>query len=62
MLQKNLPNVLVSKEYVGVDDGSVDGESVCTRKNSDHVLKDSRLEAFLQAYGVQKALKMGTKV
>ena len=53
MLQKNLPNVLVSKEYVGVDDGSVDDESVCTRKNSDHVLKDSKLEAFLQACAAQ---------
>ena len=44
-----------------MDDGSVDDESVCTRKNSDHVLKDSRLEAFLQAYVVQKALKTGKK-
>ena len=42
------------------DGGSVDGASVCTRKNSDHVLKDSKMEAFLQACVVQKGSKTGT--
>jgi len=46
---------------VGEDDGSVDGESVCTRKNSDRVLKDSKMEAFLSACVVQKGSKTGTK-
>ena len=46
---------------VGVDDESVGGASVYTRKNSDHVLKDSKREAFLQACVVQKGSKTGTK-
>lgn len=43
------------------DDGSVDGASVYTRKNSDHVLKDSRMEAFLPVCVVQRESKKGTK-
>jgi hypothetical protein len=44
-----------------VDDGSVDGASVYTRKNSDHALKDSKMEGFLPACVVQKGSKTGTK-
>lgn len=61
MRYQNVPIVLISKEYVGVDDGSVRGGCVYTRKNSDHALKDSKMEVFLLACVVQKALKMGTK-
>ena len=39
---------------VGVDDGSADGANVYTRKNSDHVLEDSKMEAFLPVCVVQK--------
>ena len=42
-------------------EGSVDGESVYTRKNSDHVLKDSKMEGFLMECVVQKGSKMGKK-
>ena len=61
MRYQNVPNVLISKECVGVDDGSVDGESVYTRKNSDHALKDSKMEVFLPACVAQKTSKTGTK-
>ena len=44
-----------------VGDGSVDDASVYTRKNSDHVLKDSRMVAFLMVCVAQKTLKTGTK-
>lgn len=44
-----------------MDDGSVDGASVYTRKNSDHALKDSKMEGFLPACVVQKGSKTGTK-
>ena len=46
---------------VDVDDGSVDGASVYTRKNLDHVLKDNRMEAFPPVCVVQKGSKTGTK-
>ena len=46
---------------MGADDGSEDGASVHTPKNSDHVLKDSKTEAFLQGCVVQKESKTGTK-
>jgi hypothetical protein len=58
-IKKNVPNVLISKECVSEDDGNVDGASVYTPKNSDHVLKDSRTGEFLSACVVQK--KTGTK-
>lgn len=54
-------NVLISKEYGGVDDRGVEGGDVNTRKNSDHVLKESKMEEFLLACVVQKGLKRGMK-
>jgi len=44
-----------------VDSRGVNGASVYTLKNSDHVLKDSRMEACLLACVIQKGLKTGRK-
>lgn len=59
-INQNVPNVLISKEYVGEDDRGVRG-SVYSQKNWDHVLKDGRMEAFLLACVGQKEWKMGRK-
>lgn len=58
-IDSNVPNVLISKVCVGVDDVGVDG--ACIPKNSDHVLMDSRMEGCLPACGVQKGLRTGTR-
>ena len=44
-----------------MDDGNVHGASVYTLKNSDHVLKGSKMEAFLPVCVVQKTSKTDTK-
>ena len=51
-INQNVPDVLISMECVGMDGG--DGANVYIRKNSAHVLKDSRTEAFLLVYVLQK--------
>lgn len=60
-IKYNVPNVLISKECVGVDDRGVHGASVDTPKNLDHVLKDNKVEVSLPACVVQKTLKTDTK-
>jgi hypothetical protein len=51
-INQNVPNILISKECVSEEDGA----SADTPRNLDHVLKDSRLEAFLPVCVIRKAL------
>lgn len=44
-----------------MDDRIEGGGSAGTPKNSDHALKDNRMEVFLLACVVQKTLKTDTK-